>query len=352
MSLPSLHFVLPDKSERPTGGNLYNHALLAAVRAAGQPIRELRFADALRLPHESGPALLLVDSLLYVRAAELRMALPQALLFWIVHYFPGLSSVLDDPERDLWRQVERAAFDAAAGFIVTSEFARGELRARGVGHKPIVLVPPALTLEAGSVRVPSDRLRALMVGNLTAGKGVRDFLTTLAAEMPRDVHFHIEIAGREDLDPEYARACRLAVRDLPAFRGRVRFLGEVAGDALRRCYARSNLFISASGMESFGMALDEARAFGLPIFALAGGNARAHVEPGANGELFDSLEGLAEACVNLAREPKRLGSYLREAVRLRPRDRYIWADAARLFLEQLEALLAGEKVRAPREDSQ
>ena len=95
------------------------------------------------------------------------------------------------------------------------------------------------------------------------------------------------------------------------------------------------------------MALDEARSFGLPIFALAGGNTRAHVEPGGNGELFDSLEALAEACVNLAREPRRLGSYLREAVRLRPRERYTWADAARGFVAQLEPLLQAEAAPAP-----
>ncbi len=347
MSLPLVTFVLPEKSERPTGGNHFNRLLLAALKAAGEPVREMRFAELLRLPREAAPPVVFADGLLFVLTAELRNAVPNAPLFWIVHYFPSLSAALDAPTRTLWQQVELAAYEAAAGFLVTSEFARSELRARGVGHKPILLVPPALALEAGYVRVPSDRLRALMVANLTANKGIREFLSTLGDELTRDLRLHIEIVGREDLEPEYARACRQLVRAHPQLQNRVRFLGEVAGDALRRSYARSNLFISASATEGFGMALDEARSFGLPIFALAGGNSRAHVEPGGNGELFESLGALAEACVNLAREPKRLGSYLREAVRLRPRERYTWADAARAFVQQLEPLLVSGEARTP-----
>ena len=340
-------FILPDKSERPTGGNLFNRLLLAALRAAGQPVRELRFADALHLTRESEPPLVLADSLLFTRALELKNAVAPAPLFWLVHYFPSLNPALDGSTHELWLQVEHTAFDAAAGFVVTSDFARGELRARGAGHKPVLLVPPALSLEAGYVRVPSDRLRGLMVANLSASKGVREFLSVLADELTRELQLHIEIVGREDLDPDYARACRQLVRAHPMLHGRVRFLGELGGEALRRCYARSNLFISASGTESFGMALDEARAFGLPIFALAGGNARAHVVPGGNGELFESLTALAEACVNLAREPRRLGSYLREAVRLRPRERYTWADAAQALLAQLVTLWEGEGAPLP-----
>jgi hypothetical protein len=58
----------------------------------------------------------------------------------------------------------------------------------------------------------------------------------------------------------------------PTLRGRVKLLGELSPAAAVRVMAASNLMLSTSVMESYGMALDEARTLGLPILATAGGH--------------------------------------------------------------------------------
>jgi glycosyltransferase involved in cell wall biosynthesis len=106
---------------------------------------------------------------------------------------------------------------------------------------------------------------------------------------------------------------------------------EVVLDSIR---AR-DLLISASRMESYGMALAEARAAGTPILARSGGNAAAHVGANTGGELFADDAALAKAVVRLAREP---GELRRRAVLARgARTARTWGDAASDFIRQVRA---------------
>jgi glycosyltransferase involved in cell wall biosynthesis len=104
--------------------------------------------------------------------------------------------------------------------------------------------------------------------------------------------------------------------------------------------SRGNLLLSASRMESYGMALGEARALGLPIIALRGGNTAALVLAGAGGELLENDVELGRACVRLCRDgaehARRLA--LAHAERLAERS---WSQAARELLLQLSAAAAG-----------
>jgi glycosyltransferase involved in cell wall biosynthesis len=79
-------------------------------------------------------------------------------------------------------------------------------------------------------------------------------------------------------------------------------------------------------MEAYGMALAEARAAGVPIIALAAGNAPAHVEPAAGGALCISREEIAAELLRLARDSALLAErdrLARAAIRTRS-----WDDAA------------------------
>jgi glycosyltransferase involved in cell wall biosynthesis len=84
-------------------------------------------------------------------------------------------------------------------------------------------------------------------------------------------------------------------------------------------------------METFGMALQEARAYGLPILAVDGGYAREHLTHGVSGLLFDSAEALAHDLLALTRAPARLQTLFENAQRLRPASDYTWTRAAEIF---------------------
>ena len=143
-----------------------------------------------------------------------------------------------------------------------------------------------------------------MLCNVTAGKGVLPFLSALAATTRDDDRFTLTIAGALDAEPEYAAACKSAIAG-EALDHRVQLLSALSHpDALARL-AEADLLVSASRMESYGMALAEARAAGVPILARAGGNAAAHVASSAGGELCADETQLAQRFLELVRDPRR-----------------------------------------------
>ena len=99
------------------------------------------------------------------------------------------------------------------------------------------------------------------------------------------------------------------------------------------------MFVSAADMETFGMAVHEARAFGLPVLALDAGHVRAHLTSPDHGSLFGSLDELTEACIALIRDPDECGRVAARAHAARLADDYSWDAAAERLLAGLAPLL-------------
>lgn len=338
--LRELTFVLPDGSELVSGGNVYNAELLRAlgalreVEGARVPrVRTLRPAEFLaELPHGE-PALYLVDSLNLAEAERLAGRAPGQRAVLVAHHLPSLEPGIapSDPALALERRV-LPLFDA---WVVTSPFTREVLAARGFPSERLLLVPPELPDVSLGERTYEPPLRALVVANLIRRKGVLELVTELAARMAPDTELTLELVGRDGLEPDYAREVLTALA-APALAGRARFSGPVAYSAMGACYRRANLFVSAASMETFGMALAEAHAHGLPILALDGGHARAHFTPGEDGELFASVPALAARLVLLARDARAMAQLFAAARQGRASHSDSWQLAARRLLGELQ----------------
>jgi glycosyltransferase involved in cell wall biosynthesis len=326
-------FVLPQDRRSPSGGNLYNRFLLKALRARGFAFSVLTIETALRDARRARPTRYWLDSLLLDRMAELRtLAAASSECYVIVHYFPSLQPALGARARSAWRRLEDTAFTSADGFLATSDFAAAELAGRGTGTRPLLVVPPAPVVTPGpAARARAPGFRALMVANLVPGKGVLEFLEAFAPRAPGG-DFSLEIAGSGDADTPYAERCRRVVARHEALRGRVRFLGALSLASLRRAYERNTFFISASRMESFGMALGEARAFGLYLLAREAGNV-ANLVAAPIGEVFTSDDTLAARAARIAGDAALAGR-LRGAMPA-PAPGASWGETAALFLAQL-----------------
>lgn len=118
---------------------------------------------------------------------------------------------------------------------------------------------------------------------------------------------------------------------------KIHFSGPVSPDAMRAVYERNNVFISAASMETYGMALHEARTFGLLILALDAGNVPSHVPSERHGRLYASVPDLARSCLELIRDQVRLDRLLRGAFEHRLDQHYTWEDAAARLLDQIAA---------------
>jgi hypothetical protein len=329
-------FVVPDLDGPLTGGTLYNRELIAALSRAAFPARALDLASARRAFAEAWPGFYWVDSLYLELFSELRALTCRVGL--ILHYLPSLIASGGDLGQVCLSPSESLALRSAHAFLAPSRFMSDAVaRLAGSDRAALVVEPGRFADGVGAPVEPSSGVEAVLVANLLPEKGVARFLAALADELVESDRLRLSIIGSSELDVRYAATCRDLVSEYPRLRERVVFEGALPPRRVVTRMSSKNLFISASVMEAYGMALAEARTLGLPIVARDGGNVSVLVDLRAGGELARSDAELAKACVRVARDPRAHVLRLERARwgALGPRP---WSDAARELIAQLRGL--------------
>lgn len=336
-----LVFVLPDGHGAVSGGNIYNAELIAALGRRGAAVEARSIGELARggLSQVGGVTFFdTLDLAEIVAGAALSPPGPRGL---IVHHLPSLEPGLPSSHPSL--ELESRALPLFDLYLSTSAFTTRLLRARGIDEGRLLTVRPGVAAAGPAhARPAAPPLRALLVGNLIARKGVLELLEALREA--GDEALELRIVGRLDLDAGYARACTALVASTPALSSRVRFDGVQPYERMSELYDAAHVLVSAARMETYGMALAEAKAHGLPILASEGGNVREHFRDGHDGLLFASIPELAGGLLELARAPARLEALL-AAARAAGAEPYGWDDAAASLLEQLETFTRGELSR-------
>jgi glycosyltransferase involved in cell wall biosynthesis len=324
-----LVFALPARSGEVSGGNLYNEKLMRAL-AREHAVTALRVADCIARIQQGKPGLYFIDSLDVEKSASFPAAGAGQYFGLIVHHLASLEPGVETP--DLER--ERTMLSRFHLFLATSPFTAELLRERGYDSTRILTVLPAPPTGGCALPNPTPPFVFSMVCNLIPRKGVSELFEHLALLVHTTDRFHLEVAGRSDIEPKYAEAC-LEVAQSSTLRSIVRYLGPVPHEQIAECYRRAAAFVSTSKMETFGMALQEARAYGIPILAVDAGHARYQFTAGENGLLFESAAALAHELVALSRKPARMQTLFAGAQRLRASSDYTWTAAAEEFSQQL-----------------
>ena len=212
---------------------------------------------------------------------------------------------------------KRAMLRAAAGFVVPGRAAADYLVSLGARRERIAVAPNAVDLslfEEGVARERErrDELRAerglssctfLCVSRLSPEKGV-DVLVRAFEGVPGEL---VLVGDGPDRDRVAAVA-----------REHVRLLGRIDGDELLRWYAAVDAYVMPSRSETWGMAMQEAAAAGLPLVATeAPGAGYDLIEEGANGFRVpvENVEALRTALVRVAGDEawrEQAGSRTRE----------------------------------------
>lgn len=152
------------------------------------------------------------------------------------------------------------------------------------------------------VREPGT-LRLVSVTRLQVRKRPRDLFVILGEAQKavgNSVRITLDIVGdgRE----------RFFIDRLAAAAGadRVRVHGRLSRDEIRAIFARADVFVLPTRMESFGIAALEAMCAGIPVVARRNTGVEDFIVDGENGLLGDDLDGLTAAVVELAcNEPLR-----------------------------------------------
>ena len=90
-------------------------------------------------------------------------------------------------------------------------------------------------------------------------------------------------------------------------------------------------------METFGMALQEARTYQLPILTLEGGNSAHHLTSGQTGYVFSDLPPLGSFFLELVQEPAKF-AILYQRTQQHPASYLSWTQTARKLTQQFNQL--------------
>ncbi|MBI4389694.1 MAG: glycosyltransferase family 4 protein [Nitrospinae bacterium] len=233
----------------------------------------------------------------------------------------------------------RAAAGGARRVIVFSRFSKS-LVVAGLGNDwegRVSVVHPGVDPSWFEVkREPASRPDLLFWGRLEEEKGVVEFLRALryvAAQIP-DVR--LTLVGEGNAAGKCKRLAReLEIADKAVFAGwqDILEIQELAG--------KSRVGIFPSHVESFGLAVAEAMAAGLPVIATRAGALPEIVDDGVTGTLtpVGDVTALAQAIAAALDNPgecRRMADRGRELMR----GKYSWDAAARTVAELYEQALA------------
>ncbi|MER6286170.1 glycosyltransferase family 4 protein [Streptomyces sviceus] len=281
MSLRTVHFVMPggvDDPTAPSGGNAYDrrvcldlpgfgwqverHAVAGSWPRPGAPART-ELARTLRdLPDDT---VVLIDGLVACGVPEIIVPEAERLSIAVLVHLPlgdetglepGLALELDAKEREVLR--------AVPAVIATSDWAvRRLVSHHGLAPERVHVATPGADiapLASGTDGVS----RLLCVAAVTPRKGQHRLIEALAGA--QDLPWSCVCVGGITQDPEYVAHLRMLIKRY-GLQDRLHLAGPKAGAELDASYAAADLMVLTSYAETYGMAVTEALARGIPVLA-------------------------------------------------------------------------------------
>jgi glycosyltransferase involved in cell wall biosynthesis len=278
----SLVFIVPGRLETRTGGYEYDRQMVVGLRARGWSV-EVREIDG-SFPRPTSAALdeaarvlaaipdramVLIDGLaLGAMPAEVEREASRLRIVALIHLPLAAEIGIGQDEASRLDASERRAIAAASLVIVTGKTTRAALAGYGVASHLIAVVEPGTErapLATGSGEGP---LQLLCVATLNPGKG-HDMLVRALAAVPHD-NWHLTCAGSLDRHPPTVQRLREALQ-ADGLDARVSLVGDLDTAALAACYDGADLFVLATLHETYGIAVADALARGLPVVSTATG---------------------------------------------------------------------------------
>jgi glycosyltransferase involved in cell wall biosynthesis len=337
VTAPSVWFVVPegfDDPQRVSGGNVYDQRVRDELQALGYDVRVVEARPAAD-PFERIPdgELVLVDGLVAISAPEaVELAADRLRVVAIVHM---LAEAFGHPD-SRWVDGERRALPRARHVIATSAWLRDEILARGLAApERITVATPGVDAAAPAVGSPAGG-SLLCVGVVAPHKG-QDTLVDALARLGADRAWTCTFAGSAAAEPGFGRQLSAAAARA-GLSQRIRWAGVLDARELDDAYGRADVLVAPSRTESYGIAVGEALARGIPVIASRVGgvleaaqpsDAVMLVPPGDPNALGDALQRWLDH--------PALREEMAAAARRAAAERGTWGDTARV----VHATLAG-----------
>jgi glycosyltransferase involved in cell wall biosynthesis len=284
--MPQAVFVVAGSLENRTGGSIYNRRMAEAVERLGWSVDVYELDESFPRPTDAAisragellaevpqDTITVVDGLAYGAMPQVAAQEGTRLrLMPIVHLPLAAAPGLEAHDVARFAQAERQALAHARRVIITGAETRSLMERFGLVHQDVALVEPGTDpapLAQGSranasSRSASPRVQLLSVAALTPGKG-HEILIDALATLPHRA-WHLVCAGSLTRDGATAARVRESIS-----RANLDDHVTLAGDHLAAAYDGANVVVLASLQETYGMAVAEALARGLPVVATATG---------------------------------------------------------------------------------
>ncbi|MEV0739768.1 glycosyltransferase family 4 protein [Streptomyces sp. NPDC050549] len=281
MSLRTVHFVMPggvDDPAAPSGGNAYDRRVSLDLPGFGWQVHKHAVdgewprpgaaarAELARVLRElpDGAAVLL-DGLVACGVPEIVVPEADRLgLAVLVHLPLGDETGLEAAVAADLDAKERTVLRAVSAVIGTSDWAvRRLVSHHGLAPDRVHVATPGADiapLASGTDGVS----RLLCVAAVTPRKGQHRLIEALAAAA--DLPWTCTCVGGLGTDPEYVDHLRGLIRQY-GLQDRLHLAGPQAGAQLDASYASADLMVLMSYAETYGMAVTEALARGIPVLA-------------------------------------------------------------------------------------
>jgi len=277
-----VHVVVPegfDNPGQPSGGNIYDRRVCAGLAEAGWEVLVATVAAAWPVPGSGARAdlarivsaipdgeIALIDGLIASPTAPQLLPHAGRISMTVLLHMP-LATALDTRHDASAQHSERAVLSAATSVVVTSEWTREQVLARyEIPADRVHVARPGVERVTAPARPVPGHL--MCVGTLGRHKG-QDLLVEALAELA-DLDWRCVLAGPLDRDPDFVGQLQTRVTRL-GYGYRVRLAGVLTGAALSHAYTTADLLVAPSRSETYGMAVTEALAHGLPVMAAAVG---------------------------------------------------------------------------------
>ncbi|KUO14403.1 glycosyltransferase family 4 protein [Streptomyces dysideae] len=281
MSLRSVHFVMPggvDDLAAPSGGNAYDRRVSLDLASFGWQVHKhavpgswprpgagARMELARTLGELPDGTVVLIDGLVACGVPEIVVPEAERLRLAVLVHLPlgdetglepALATELDARERTVLR--------AVPAVIATSDWAvRRLVSHHGLAPDRVHVAAPGADiapLASGTDGVS----RLLCVAAVTPRKGQHRLVEALAAVT--DLPWSCVCVGGLTQDAEYVAGLRVLIRKY-GLEDRLHLAGPQAGAELDASYAAADLMVLTSYAETYGMAVTEALARGIPVLA-------------------------------------------------------------------------------------
>lgn len=279
----AVHLVVPDSIDdptRPSGGNTYDRRVREGLTALGWSIHEHVVPGSWPIPDAAARAglaaviagigdgsVLLVDGVIASTVPETLVPEGRRLRLVVLVHMPVGDTSPQDGLVDAGAR-EQAVLAAASAIVTTSAWTRRWLLDRYALRSDRVYVAEPGVDAAALATGSATGGELLCVAAVTPNKGHDVLLAALATVM--DLPWRCVCVGSVNLDPGFVGRLNRQAR-AHGIDDRLGFAGARTGPDLDSHYADADLLVLASRAETYGMAVTEALARGLPVVATAVG---------------------------------------------------------------------------------